>query len=384
MLNNKGNTKIWFSLIIIAIVIIVLLVVFWPSNNSGLFSAGQETIKIGVAVPLTGEVASLGQNALAGIKLATDEINSKGGIDGKQIQIIAEDSKCNSSDGVKAYNKLANMDNVNALLGFICSVEAKPALPIAENAKIPNIVITATAANMLSGNSYAYRVAPSDAMQGKFTAEYIYNKLNKKKIAAIYVNNTWGQSIYSEFQKRYLELGGELVYENKINDSELNFNAMLSEIKNSNAELIYTPIYPTNILALFKQTEELGLFLPIISGDGTSGEEVYSSGLGENTFFVEPNINFSDDFANKIKTIMQNNNFDVIYPSAEGYDAASILFNAMKKVGLDKDKIKDELQNTKYNGVSNYIEFNSDRELKSASYVVKQIQNKQAITIYKE
>lgn len=371
------------KLILFGIIALILVTVI-VGTITGLFSlTTKDTIKIGVAVPISGEVASWGNNALAGITLATNEINTKGGINGKTIELIVEDTKCNS-ESVKAYEKLINVDDVTAILGLICSSEATPALPLARDAKIPNIILTASAPELTSISDYIFRVYPSDNLQGKFAAEYIYNKLGKRKVAVIYLDNSWGNGLYSTFQNIFKELGGEIVYSSKINQNETNVKSDLLKIKNTDAEILYLPVYPTNILSVFKSAAEEGLNLQIIAGDATSGEEVVSSGLGEGSLFMIPKFNLPFDFESKIKSQDGFDNLQVSFVAPLGYDAARVLYDAISKVGLDKERIKDALAQTNYKGISNpIIQFDSVGDITSAQFEVKLIKNKEAINYNK-
>ncbi|MBI3335780.1 MAG: ABC transporter substrate-binding protein, partial [Candidatus Portnoybacteria bacterium] len=157
-----------------------------------------EPIKLGYIGPLTGELADGGEAGLAGATLAVKEINDAGGVLGRQLELVAEDDKC-SAEGVNAMNKLVNIDKVVAITGPDCSASGGPALPIAQKAGVPVVVRWASAPHLTKIGDYIFRVYPSDAFQGKFIAEFLYNDLGKKKAAVVYVKNDWGQGIHDVF-----------------------------------------------------------------------------------------------------------------------------------------------------------------------------------------
>jgi len=358
------------------VIIIALILLFSLSFNS------EEVIKLGVALPLTGEVASWGENALAGIKLATNEINTNGGINGKKIELIVEDSKC-TSESVNVYSKLIYIDKVSAILGPICSSEAEPAIEIANNAKIPNIMITASAPNLTLNKKHILRVYPSDTLQGKFAADYIYNVLGKKTVAVIYINLSWGTNVSKVFVENYEALGGKVMYFDKVNAEQMDLKDHFVKIKKLNPEVIYAPVYPKNILGVYKTMDELDLNIILIAGDSIAGEEVISSGLGNNTFFTLPIFNLPDSYIERINSMQEYSNLNVSFASPLGYDAANVLYNSIQNKKENQDLI-DVLLDANYLGITyDNIAFDSQGDLTTTKFEVKQIQNKQAITYYK-
>ena len=363
--------------IIIIIVIVVLVVVF--SGEKG----EKETIKIGVILPLTGEAASAGENSLAGIVLAVKEVNDKGGILGRKIELIIEDDKC-SSEGVNAMNKLINIDKVVAVLGPACSASGGPALPIVQENKIP-AVITASAPHLTKIGDYIFRVYPSDTFQGEFAAEYIFNELEKKKVAVIYVKNDWGQGLRDVFVQKFKELGGEIISDDAVTQETKDFRTQLTKIKSSEAEILYFPVYPANGIAAFKQIKELGFDIPVIGADSFSWEEVIKSDYGDGILFTLAKFDTPEDFKSKINSLSGYENLEVMYAAPLYYDAAKVMLEAIEKAGkLDKQSIRDALARTSYKGVSlPLIEFDDNGDIKTAVYEVQIIRDKKSETYEK-
>src|SRR3990167_6450865 len=128
----------------IIIWVIVLILVFvgimaLTGEKSEVPTSTTGPIKIGASVPLTGEAASYGEITKAGIDLAVKEVNDAGGIDGRMIEIIYEDDKCDTT-GSNVFNKLVNIDKVDAIIGPVCSSAAGPGVPIAQSGKVPTII----------------------------------------------------------------------------------------------------------------------------------------------------------------------------------------------------------------------------------------------------
>jgi branched-chain amino acid transport system substrate-binding protein len=187
--------------VVVLVIIVVLVVVFYKPIP-------KETIKIGVSIPLTGEAASYGDAAIGGLKLAQKEINENGGILKRQVELIFEDDQCAARAGIDAWNKLLNIDKPVAVLGPICSSVASSVLPMTKTVKIPVLIDAATAPGLTLNSDYVFAGYPTDSTQGKFAADYIFDKLDKKRAAILYVKNAWGEGIKGIFSEQFIQRGG--------------------------------------------------------------------------------------------------------------------------------------------------------------------------------
>jgi branched-chain amino acid transport system substrate-binding protein len=304
------TTKTILGLVILIIIVLVIYLGInkkttqtpTPTTPTTEKPIKEETIKIGLLAPLTGEAASWGQNSLAGVTLAVKEINDKGGINGRKVEIVAEDDRC-SAEGVNAINKLINVDKVIGILGPICSASGGPALPIAQNSGVPVVIVAASAPHLTKIGDYIFRVYPSDAFQGKVAAEFMFNKLSKKKVAIVYVKNDWGEGIKEVFKSRFKELGGEVVYEDGVLQDQKDFRTEITKVKANGAEALYFPVYPANGISAFKQFKELVLNIPVVGGDAFDGEEVVKSDYADGIIYTVAKINIPEDFKSKIKSL---------------------------------------------------------------------------------
>ena len=365
------NKSYWFFGVVI-IVVLAIIIGFLVSGNN-------DTIKIGLVAPLTGDVSIWGNNVLVGAQLAIDEINAKGGINGKQVELIVEDGKCSAEGGSKAYNALLSYDLVG-MLGPVCSAEASAGLPQGVIENMPTVIATASAPELTALGDNIFRVYPSDALQGTFAADYVYNTLGKKKTAIIYVSNAWGQGVADRFKIAYEKLGGTIVYMDKILQDEVEVKDLLVNAKGKNAEALFLPIYPKAILSIFKAKVELDWGVTLLGGDATLSEEIIKSNLSEGAMFTQPTFKISEELKSKVKA-KKGEDFMINVGASYGYDAAKVLLTAMEKAkSLDSEDIITELAKTKMAGVSNpLIEFDAEGDLKTGEFEVQIIKNKEAI-----
>jgi branched-chain amino acid transport system substrate-binding protein len=372
------------KIILWLVVVVIVIAGIWYGASKKQISTTREPIKIGVILPLNGSVAYLGQNALAGITLGLNEVNEKGGINGRKVEIVIEDDKCVSADGVNAVNKLINVNKVIGILGPICSSVGGAALPIAQNSGVPVVIIGASAPHLTKIGDYIFRVYPSDAFQGRVAANFIFNKLSKKKVAIVYVKNDWGEGIKEVFKTKFKELGGEVVYEDGLLQDQKDFKTEITKVKSSGAEGLYLLVYPNVGIIFIKQMKEMNLSIPVV-GPTVFGEEAFTkSEISEGVFHTAPKVNIPEGFKSKIKSLPGFENLQISIAAPLGYDAAKVMFLAIEKAGLDKQKIKEALKTTSYQGVSNpLIEFDENGDLKNPVFEVKIIKNKESV-LYQE
>lgn len=372
-MESKSNTKLIIGIILVLIVIVGAYFMF---SKNQLASNTNEPIKIGLSAPLTGEAASYGEAVLGGAQLAVKEINDAGGVNGRQIQLVAEDDQCNST-GATTMQKLINVDKVVAVTGPLCSAAAGPALPIAQNAGIP-VVFQGSAPKLIQTGDWVFRNYPSDSFQGKYAAEYLYNNLKKNKVAVIYVKNDWGMGIKEVFVNRFKELGGQVVFEDSVVQDSKDFRTILTKMKAVNPDAIFLPIYPGNAGGALKQIVEMGIKVPVLGGDAFGGDEVTKIKEAEGVLYVSARTNATEEFNNKVKSVTGKTPMSFT-PFA--YDAVKIVAEAIKQAGsTDATAIKSKLTGMDYKGAAavSEVHFSADRELSTADYDVMVIKSGKA------
>jgi branched-chain amino acid transport system substrate-binding protein len=334
-------------------------------------------LKLGVVVSLSGEAASYGQNILAGATLAVNEFNQAGGLSGKKVEIDAQDDKCDPSESLNATKKLLDGDNVDAIVGFVCSKAASSALPATQTSSTPVVISSASTPNLIKPFKNVYRIYPSDALAGKKGAEVAKNQLKVSKVAIINSNDIYGTSISQIFKDSFIALGGEVVSQDAVNSTETDFSNILTKIKSSQAQAIYMPVLATNAVPALKQAKDLGVTLPIIGDSGFTGDDsVVKSGFAEGAIAILSKDISTSDFKTKIKGVKELGGAEVSVFAATGYDSAKAILEAWKMTGsADKTKVIEALKSVKFQGASNLIRFDVNREILNPQYDVKIVRN---------
>ena len=368
-----NNTKNWIG----GILVLILLVWFGYSFITTDNAADEGPIKIGASLPLTGEAAAYGEAVHGGVELAVKEYNDRGGINGREIQLIIEDDQCNQT-GSTVFNKLVNVDKVHAIIGPLCSAAAGPGIPIAQNASVPTILVGSSAPALTSVGDYIFRVYPSDALQGKVAAEFIYNELGKETVGVVYVKNDWGQGIRDVFIKRFEELGGTIVIEESVLQESIDLRTELSKVKAENPEALYFPVYVQNAVAGLKQVKELNISVPVVAGDVLADESIFSLPEAEGVMYIQGKSENPEDFQAKVKELTGDEPNSI---TPYFYDAANVLLSVIEDVGTNPEDIKRGLQefSTDTSIAVPRISFDEVGDLEGAEVAIKLVRDGQSV-----
>lgn len=193
---------------------------------------------IGVMESLTGPGETYGNVAVQAKLLAVDEINAAGGIDGRPLKMIIEDSKCNARDSITAYTKLTAVDGVKIILGTSCSGAMLGAAPLAE--KDGNIMFSGLATNPIIADAgdFIFRTAINDALLGVDTGNTIWSD-GILKLATITEATDYAEGVRRETAKQFEKLGGEIVAEERYASEETDYRAAITRITGKNPDAVH-------------------------------------------------------------------------------------------------------------------------------------------------
>ncbi|MGD8780533.1 MAG: ABC transporter substrate-binding protein [Ignavibacteria bacterium] len=200
-------------------------------------SSEPDQIKLGSILPLTGDAASWGNPVKNSVQMAVDEINNSGGINGKLLNVVFEDSQAEPSKGVSAIQKLITQDKPIAIIGAVASSVSIAIAPFAEKNKIPVISPASTSPKLTGISKYFFRVIPTDKLRAEKFAEYIYSK-GFEELDIVFINNEGGSGAKEAFVKKYNELGGNVTLNEGYTQGTNDFRAVLNKSKNSDSNAL--------------------------------------------------------------------------------------------------------------------------------------------------
>jgi len=351
--------------ILLGSIIIASLLMSFACQPAG----GGDKVKIGVFMSMTGDTANFGISSVNGIKMAADEVNAAGGINGKQVELDVQDDRSDPSEAATIVTKFVTQDRVHAILGEVASSRSIAAAPIAQSARIPMLTPSSTNPEVTRKGDYIFRSCFIDPVQGAAIAQFAARTLNAKR-AGIMVDrkNDYSTGLEKFISQTFTKLGGQIVVTQSYQAGDQDFNAQLTSIKGANPEVIFVPGYYGDVALIAKQARDKGITVPFVGGDGWDAKQLYEIGgkAVVGSFFSNHYSPYDTDpqvqkFVNDYKT-RYNSIPDAL--AATAYDAARIMFDAIKRANsLEGKAIRDALAATKdFPGVTGKVTFNENRD----------------------
>jgi len=370
------NTKVIIGIIIVVAIVLIGYLIYKPGTPTT-----NEPIKIGVVLPLTGDLATYAEGVRNAINLAVENSGSK-----DKIQVIVEDDHgCLPPDAVSAVQKLINLDKVKAIVGSLCTGATLAMAPITEQNKVIIIAPSATGKNLTNAGGYVFRTIASDVDKSIAVAKYAYSK-GFRRAALLYDSSQDALvSQRDDVKTTFTGLGGQIAIEESFISSDKDLRTQLNKIKNSNADMIFLSAVPDSVGLALKQARTLGINTQFISTDTSGGTKPVVDIAGSSAeglifpFATTPSNKEYIDFINNYKSKYG------IEPSAyaaEGYDAAMILIKAMFASNGTADSIKDQLFKIgkNYYGASGVITFDQNGDVQKPM-VIKTVKDGQFIEV---
>ena len=330
-----------------------------------------DTIKVGANLEMTGGSASYGISSKNAIELAFKEINEKGGINGKQLELVVADNKSEAAEATNAMQKLVSQDNVVAVIGPNLSSSVIAASAINNSAKVLDIAPMATnpyvTVDQASGKTkdFNYRTCFIDPFQGTVMAKFATDELGVGNAAVLIDNSSdYAKGLAQFFKENFVKEGGAVTAEESYLQKDTDFKATLTKIKATNPDFLYVPGYYQEVGLIVKQARELGMNMPIAGGDGWDSAkmpEIAGAAALNNTYFSSL---YSPEDSSDI-----NKNFVAAYEKAYGqkpdvfaalsYDSALLVAEAIKNAGsTEPAKISEAMAKINgFSGVSGSVTF---------------------------
>jgi len=357
----KRNLWIGISVVVIVALAIVLFITQTKKEP--------EVIKIGAILPLTGELASHGEDAKKGIDLAVEIINEQGGVRSHKVFVTYEDDRMQPKEGVSAFLKLVTTYKVQVVLGGIGSSVALAIAPIAQENNVVFLSPTASHSRLPLVGNYIFRIWSSDIFEGKKMSENAYNKLNLKKIAILFVNNDFGQGISEIFTGEFERLGGVVVSKDSYEQGDTDFRAHLHRIKELKPDAVYLPGYYQEVAKILKQAKELNINSQFLSTTPVENPKLLelAGNSAEGLIYTRPSFdpkNPSENYIKFVNLYRSKYHIDPGVAAAYSYDAINIILQSIEQGGFRSSEIRDAIAQIKdYPGVTGKISFDDNGDV---------------------
>lgn len=341
-------------------------------------TAARTEIVVGHFASMTGNTAHFGQDTDKAIRLAAEEVNAKGGVLGKKVRIVTLDDRGDSAEAANAVSRLIDVEKVDALLGEVASSLSLAGGRVAQRRKVPMVSPSSTNPKVTEVGDHIFRVCFLDPFQGKVMATFARDTLKLDRVAILKdVKNDYSIGLSDAFKAAFLALGGSIAAEQSYSAGDTDFSAQLTAIKASKAQALYVPGYYSEVGAIARTKQRLGLKVPMMGGDGWDAPDLFKIGGDalDGSYFSN---HFAPDAATPkaqkfVADFKQKYGQEPTGLGALGYDAAAVLFDAMTRAkSVDKSAVRDALSGTKdFEGVTGKITIDAQRNAQKSAVVIE-------------
>ena len=343
-------------------------------------AASDEPFRVGVMESLTGPGETYGNVASEAKQMAVAEINAAGGINGRMLELIIEDSKCSAQDAITAYNKLTDVDGVKIILGTSCSGAMLGAAPLAEADGVILFSGLATNPDIAHAGDYIFRTSMNDLQVGIDTANVIWSD-GARKLATITETTDYAEGVRRVTAERFMELGGQIVAEERYASDITDFRSQLTKIINANPDAVHIAAQAEfSGGTVVKQIRELGYEGPLYSEIvpvGATALEVAgeaATGLKAITAELDPANPKSQEVLNNFR-----DRYDYVtlpWYLASAYDDVYITAECLKQTNDDQDAdgFRDCMYDITWSGaIGENYSFDSDGEVVGLANAVVEV-----------
>jgi branched-chain amino acid transport system substrate-binding protein len=357
---------------------------------TGCGGGGAATVKIGLDVPMTGDIAYVGTQSQRAAEMMVADINDAGGLDvgGKKytVELIIEDNESKAESATAAATKLIAQDQVLAIVGPQASKQAVPTGEVANENECPMVSPWSTNPNTTLNRPWVFRACFLDPFQGPVVANFATDEFGFTKAAVLYdVASDYPKGLAENFRDGWVALHGDgsVVAFESFTTGDTDFSAQLTKIKGSGAEFLFTPQYYNEVPLIVKQARELGLDFAIVGSDSWGDPKTLElcgadcEGLFFSTHYAaEGATGATKEFIDRYTEAYGEVPGDV---AALTWDAMGIVMQAIKNTGglsgdlaKDREAVKDELGKIKdFDGITGKMTFTPEGDPIKCAVIVK-------------
>ena len=348
------------------------------SSSSSSSSAAAGTIKIGGIGPLTGPYANYGVSVSQGAKLAVEEINAAGGINGMQVELQYEDSQGDPESGVNAYGKLMDW-GMQLSLGGVFSGETASIVAAAMEDDIMLLTPSGSADAILEGNDKAFRVCFYDSFQGAAAAQYVVDNNMATEVGVFYQSDLdYSKGLYKSFEERANQIGLTIKeVQTFTNGTNTDFSTQINALVNAGVKVVFIPIYAEEASTFLTQAKgKFGSDVYFFGADGLDGilgKVEQDVTIADNVLMLTPFA--AEDPAENVQAFVAA--YEKAYDAppdqfaADGYDAVYIYKAAVEKAGSTSgEALAQTMQSLSVTGVTGTMTWGADGNTNKAASAI--------------
>lgn len=329
--------------------------------------AGGDKIVIGMAGPLSGAQTFQGEYILNAVRIAVDEVNAKGGIQGKMVEVVSGDDGAEPRQAVIVAQKMVSTEGLLGLVGHFNSGCSIPASQIYSRGNLTMITPGSTNPKLTAqGLKNVFRVVFRDDQQGPVSGEFALKVLGAKRIAVLQDKTAYGEGLAGFFRKAVEAGGAEVIFYEGVTPGDKDFRAVLTKIRGGNPDVVFFGGYYPEAGPLLLQARQLGIKVPFLCGDGVK-EQTFLQTVGTQTANIYVSGPAEVNNAAFVSTYKSR------YKQAPGpfapysYDATRVLLAAIAASDLTRESVLAEVKKTRdFPGLAGPINFTKEGDVVDA------------------
>jgi branched-chain amino acid transport system substrate-binding protein len=331
--------------------------------------AWAETVKVGFNVPLTGFAAADGESALNGAKLAVNQANANGGINGKQIELVIYDDQASPKEAVPIANRLIEKDGVKVAVSGSYSGSTRAAAGVFQAAGIPYISAYAIHPGITRAGKYVFRTSFMGEVQGRAGALLIGQTMQLKRVVVITLKNDFGKSLAAGFKAEAANFGIEIINEYEYSIRDRQFGPIVAKVRADKPDAIYASGYFFTAGPLVNQLRSGGVTVPVIGQEGYDSEQfIKIAGAASEGVIITTSLDRDSNSPETRSFITEyekltGNKVDMV--AASGHTALNVVIAALRKAGTSNPKaIRNAIAQTQLTAATGHISFNALGEVR--------------------
>src|SRR5258708_2774551 len=355
----------------------------------GMACGPKENVKrVAVALPLTGDIAALGQGLARACVMALEEANAQGHFPGQRVEIVSFDDRSDPREAVSVANRIVSDPSIVAVIGHFNSGCSIPASQVYARTHLPMISPAASNPKLTLQQldpdwkypRSIFRVNTTDDVQGPYAADFALKKLQLKRAAIIHDKTAYGQGVAEEFKKRLEAKGGMVLSFDGVNVADKDFNALLTRIHDQKPQILYWSGAYAGGRLIVRQARGVGINTPIILSEANYDPEYLrvAGSAAEGTY-----ITFLGAPASVLPSAQAFvKRYQARYPNDElkaydhwGFEAMSIVMDLIREVGPHREKILAALPKIKHEGVLGVTQFDEKGDTLNKTITIFQVKD---------
>ncbi|RHW23139.1 branched-chain amino acid ABC transporter substrate-binding protein [Pseudomonas jilinensis] len=333
-----------------------------------------DTIKIALAGPVTGPVAQYGDMQFIGAKMAIEQINAAGGVNGSQLEGVVFDDACDPKQAVAVANRIVN-DGIQFVVGHLCSSSTQPASDVYEEEGVLMITAASTSPDITArGYELVFRTIGLDSLQGPTAGQYIVEHIKPSKVAVIHDKQQYGEGIATAVRDVLRENSIEVPVFEGVTAGDKDFSALIAKLRQAGVDFVYYGGYHPELGLLLRQSAEQGLNVGFMGPEGVGNSDISAiAGQASEGLLVTLPKAFDEDPKNAhlveaFKAKNEDPSGPFVFPA---YAAVQVIADGIKLAGsTDTEAVAAALRANSFDTPTGTLAFDEKGDLKDFNFVV--------------